>query len=360
MGTANKAMTIRTKIRAYTLFEVIFSLGLILVLMTLIGTAINTHLNTQFQNRMHVEEGQLARALLNRIAADIRAVVLDPVTDEDATADDAEAAAEDELGESDSTTSELDEDATYSDYYNYENEIIGTKKGIYGGIDWIQIDTMRTIPGERFAYNADDYAYSRNEDEEYLPKLDLLDCGQKTVLYYLGYDSGTADADEEYLQRLKKTSVAPVRPQDRGGLLTSDIKYGLYSREMNRMIVDYALEAGLESTTNMSDYDEHLAPEVERIEFYYYVNDDPNLAIEEGEWLEEWDMDIEGELPRAVEIRLYLRRKGYKPSLTGGLMSNENERERVVAYSLIVPLSRELVDLSETEETTETETSEAY
>jgi hypothetical protein len=125
---------------------------------------------------------------------------------------------------------------------------------------------------------------------------------------------------------------------------------------MNRTIAEYALEQGLDVTTRMLEYDEHLAPEVDNLEFYYYINDDPDKSVTEGAWLDEWDMDIEGgTLPLAIEIRLSIRRKSYKPTLIGGLMANENEWDRVVTYSLIVPLSREMIDLSEvgTMETTD-------
>ncbi len=348
-------MTGQTKQTAYTLFEVMLSLALLLLLMTLIGTALNTHLHNQFHNRLQVEEAQLARAILNRIAADIHAVVLDPETDETATNETGTTIEGENTGTADTTsdiatnTDTADDSATtsYDDYYGYETNIVGTKKGIYGGLDWLQIDTARTISGERFSYNAGE-TYNYDEEEERIPELDLLHCGQKTVLYYLGYDTGTVDADEEYQKRQKGTSVEPDR--DKQGLLTSSVKYGLYYREMNRSITQYAVEMGLDAATDMADTDEQLAPEVEKLEFYYYVNDDPDKAVSEGEWLEEWDMDAEGgELPPAIEIRLSIRRKSYKPSLIGGLLSNENEWDRIVTYSLVVPLSREMIDLSTTE-----------
>ena len=336
--------------RAYTLFEVMLSLALILVLMTLIGTALNTHLRSQFHNRLQVEEAQLARTLLNRIADDIRHVVLDPERDESAASNTSEEDTDDTSGDDETDSTSYDED------YDYEYNIVGTKKGIYGGPNWLQIDTYRTIPGERFAYNADNvYDYSGIDNEEYIPELDLLACGQKTVLYYLGYDTGMVEGDEEFLKRQKGTSVEPDRYKQ--GLLTSNVKYGLYYREMNRAITEYAVEQGSDAANDMADNDEHLAPEVDNLEFYYYVNDDPDHSVLEGEWLDEWDMDAEnGQLPLAIEIRISIRRKTYKPSLIGGLMSNEDERERVVTYSLVVPLSREMIDLSETEESTETGT----
>ena len=340
--------------RAYTLFEVMLSLALLLTLMTLIGTALNTHLRNQFHNRLQVEEAQLARALLNRIADDIRAVVLDVERDEEAaspTTSDDEADIADSVADSMNTSSydEAESDSTsYDDDYNYEYDIIGTKKGIYGGLDWIQIDTFRTLPGERFAYNAEriyNGAFD-DEDDEYLPQLDLLSSGHKTVLYYLGYDTGMVEGDEEYQRRRKGTSVEPERY--RQGLLSSNVKYGLYYREVNRTITEYAVEMGLDVVNDMTENDEHLAPEVDRIEFYYYVNDDPNKSVEEGEWLDVWDMDAEnGQLPLAIEIRLSIRRKSYNPTLIGGLLSNDDERERIVTYSLVVPLSREMIDLTE-------------
>ena len=345
----------------YTLFEVMLSLALILVLMTLIGTALNTHLHNQFHNRMQVEEAQLARALLNRIADDIRAVLLDPEEGENAASgspseDDTDETADNPADTSSADESDSESDTTsYDEDYAYEYSIVGKKKGIYGGPDWIQIDTCRTIPGERFAYEANNinsYSYDY-ENEEFIPELNLLSSGQKTVLYYLGYDSGTVDAEEEYLTKQKGTSVEPDRYQQ--GWLTSNIKYGLYYREMNRVIAEYAVEMGLDAVNQMMDNDEHLAPEVDNLEFYYYVNDDPDHAVEEGEWLDAWDMDAEGgQLPLAIEIRLSIRRKSYKPSLLGGFLSNENDRERAAIYSLVVPLSREMIDLSEVGETEET------
>lgn len=347
----------RKRQAAYTLFEVLLSLTLILALMTLIGTAINTHLRNQFHNRLQVEEAQLARALLHRIAEDIRAVVLDPETDEEtATTEESETDGDSSGDTSSDTSSTTDEEASYEDYYYYEEEVIGTKKGIYGGLDWIQIDTMRTIPGERFTYDSDDYAYTYEDEDrqEYLSEIDLFECGQKTVLYYLGADSRTTDSDEEYLKSQKKTSVEPDRYKNEW--TTSNVKYGLYYREMNRMITQYAVDNGLDAASSMAGYDEHLAPEIDNIEFFYYVNDDPDHAVEEGEWLEEWDMDVEGELPLAVEIRLHIRRKSHTTGLLKGLFTNsDDDWDRVVTYSLIVPLSREMIDLSESEDTTESE-----
>ena len=338
-----------SKRAALTLFEVLLSLALILTLMTLIGTALNTHLRNEFQNRLQVEEAQLARVLLNRIANDIRHVMLTPDQNENAAST---GESEDEYEEYDDTETDseyYDDESYYEDGYDYfDNDIVGTKLGIYGGRNWIQIDTYRAIPGERFTYEAEDpYNYSYNQDdEEYISELDLVSCGQKTVLYYLGYETGTTEGDEEFQLRQRGSSVEPERYRQ-GLLNSSNLQYGLYYREMNRAIMDYAVEMGLDAAYYMTEYDEQLAPEVDKIEFLYYINDDPDHSPLEGEWLNSWDMDAEnGELPLAIEIRLSIRRKNYKPTLIGGLLSSDDEQERIVTYSLVVPLSREMIDLT--------------
>ncbi|MDR1492295.1 MAG: hypothetical protein LBT05_06210 [Planctomycetaceae bacterium] len=340
---------------AFTLLETLLSLSLLMALMLIIGTAIDSHLNNQTKSRLQVEESQLARTILNRIAADVRAVVLDPETKENGASSNSETAtaAETSADSASEETAENIDDTEYAD--DFENNIIGVKKGIHGGLDWLQIDTMRTMPGERFNYQADNYHYGAYDEIEQTPELDQLDCGQKTALYYLGYDTGTVDADEEYQKRQQGTSVAPN--PDGQTWMDSPIRYGLYYREMNRLMTQYAIEEGLDSAANMSERDEHLAPEVDNIEFLYYVNDDPNHAIEEGEWLERWDMDAEGgKLPLAIQITLSIRRKSYKSTMIHSLLSSNDEQDRIVKYSLIVPLSSEMIDFSEvaTEETTET------
>ena len=341
-------MTIRNpKHTAYTLFEVLLSLALLLVLMTLIGTAINTHLRSQFHNRLQVEEAQLARAILHRIAEDLRHIVLDPEGEENAPASDV---SEEDMVDDTSAETDTEYDYVENGYYYFESDIVGTRQGLYGGRDWIQIDTYRTIPGERFTYNADDPYNYYTDEMEFIPELDILSCGQKTVLYYLGYETGSTEADEEFQRRQQGTSVEPERYRQ-GPYNSTGLQYGLYCREMNRPITEYAVEMGLDTAMYMIDNDEHLAPEVDNIEFAYFINDDPEKSPLEGQWLESWDMDTEnGALPLAVRIKLSIRRKTYKPTLIGGLMSGDSEQDRVVAYTLIVPLSREMIDLTVVEE----------
>jgi len=60
---------------AFTLIEVLLALLLSVVLLTILATAISVHVRVVDKGRYHVEEAQLARALLSRIASDLRNTV---------------------------------------------------------------------------------------------------------------------------------------------------------------------------------------------------------------------------------------------------------------------------------------------
>lgn len=61
---------------AFTLFEMILAIALSVALVSLIGTAINLYLTRVDRSRTQVEEAQLARALLAKIADDLRAATI--------------------------------------------------------------------------------------------------------------------------------------------------------------------------------------------------------------------------------------------------------------------------------------------
>ncbi|MGD9634919.1 MAG: hypothetical protein AB7G28_04980 [Pirellulales bacterium] len=61
---------------AFTLFELILAIALSVTLLALIGTAVNLYLVRMDTGRTRVEEAQLARSILDRIAADIRATTV--------------------------------------------------------------------------------------------------------------------------------------------------------------------------------------------------------------------------------------------------------------------------------------------
>ncbi len=61
--------------RGYTLLEVMLVLLITMVLVTAVGAALNIYLRSVEAGRAEVEQAQLARALLRRIADDLRSAV---------------------------------------------------------------------------------------------------------------------------------------------------------------------------------------------------------------------------------------------------------------------------------------------
>ena len=60
----------------FTLLEVILAVALTAILMAIIAGAIDFHMRQLTVRRTQIEEAQLARAVLRRIADDLRAVVV--------------------------------------------------------------------------------------------------------------------------------------------------------------------------------------------------------------------------------------------------------------------------------------------
>ena len=304
---------------AFTLLEVLIVLALLTTVLLLIGMALDIHVRQMAINRTEVEEARLARVLLEAIAKDIRSVVV-PLREEflevDTTA----------LGLMGIDTSALSdvfsgiegEDMTETEYEDEEQPMIyGEIPGIYGDLEWIQIDTAKLPRGEMYG--------SRQVRRGASLVSDRLSAS-KTVLYYLGQDTGLLAIDDPRYQP-ERLIGSVGRSLD-----TNAARYGLLRRQLDRQVTQYAIQEGNEWEYEQDD--EPFAPEVEWIEFAYF---DPSLAQTgtTGEWVEAWDMDDRQSLPLAVRITVAIRR----PSLGGGLLSwgSSNTNEPVI-YSLVVPI----------------------
>jgi type II secretory pathway pseudopilin PulG len=244
---------------AFTLLEILLALMLTSLLLVALSMAIDFHLRVAEKSRVEVEEGQLARVLLHRIADDLRSAVA-PAAKEDQAA--ASSGAEEES--SDSSTS-LD-DTTTSD--PTESAIASDTPGLYGEIDWLQVDVLR-LPRLDQYYQAEEYYETGQSSELTVP--DVLSA-VKTVTYYL---------------------LAPGQ----GNMVTSDEgteeQTGLVRREMDRAVTAWADEQGQLDQTLLETAP--IAPEVVAIEFLYFDG---------TEWVESWDSEELGGLPVAVQISL--------------------------------------------------------
>ena len=320
-------------IRAYTLVEVMIVLALMTTLLLLISMALDIHLRQMVINRTEVEEAQLARIIAEKIAQEIRSVVVllrEENLEVDTTALTALMGIE---GTGDLLAGLEGEENRDEDDDEEEPMIYGTIPGIYGGPDWIQIDTAKLPRGEMYG--------SRQIRRGTSLAADRLSAS-KTVLYYLGRDTGQMSIDDpryqpEQLIGSIGRSLDPNAPQ-----------YGLFRRQLDRQVMQYAIQEGLEFEDEQ--YDEALAPEVEWIEFYYFDPTIDQLGMT-GDWVEEWDMDDRQTLPLAIQITVAIRRPDFGRSLLSFGAAKEKEP---VVYSLVVPIPIS-VDVPRTEDETDEE-----
>lgn len=314
--------------RGFTLFEVVISLLMLIVLLGAIGTAVHSYLGTLDVSRTETAEAQLARAVLEKIGRDLRNIVV-PLREEELEVD-TDLIQESLLGASidsdlQALAGQLGSDSTSatgetSEAEAEEETIYGEMPGIYGDLEWIQIDTARLPRGEMFGSKITTAGVS--------PLSDRLS-PSKTVLYYLGEDTGQRDNAGTWESRAAELDSLG-RPRDQRSL-----KSGLYRRELDRMATQYMLDQGTE--TEREEYDDLLAPEVEAIQFEYFDPAETEGSSDSGDWVETWDMDDIGYLPKAVRITVWIRKAGVSRSASDNPLTRINGVETVV-FSLVVIL----------------------
>jgi len=321
--------------RAFTLIEVLLVLALMTTIILLVSMALDIHLRQMVINRTEVEEAQLARIILENIARDIRSVVV-PLREETLEVDTTALSSIMGLESSGDILPGLTSAGTGTSEEGEEEEqyIYGVIPGIYGSLDWIQIDTAKLPRGEMYG--------SRQIRRGSSFAADRLSAS-KTVLYYLGQDTGQMPPNDPRYQP-EKLIGSIGRSLDLRAL-----RYGLFRRQLDRQATQYAIQEGLEMEYEQDD--EPLAPEVEWIEFCYF---DPTIEQmgKMGDWVEEWDMDDRQMLPLAVQITVAIRR----PDVGRGLLSfgSAGANKEPVIYSLIVPIPVS-VDVPPAEEETDAE-----
>ncbi|MGL6227394.1 MAG: prepilin-type N-terminal cleavage/methylation domain-containing protein [Thermoguttaceae bacterium] len=300
--------------KAYTLVEVLFALILLSVLLLIVEMTLSAHLRLLDYSRTEVEEGRLARAILEKIARDIRSVVLAKPT-ESVSADTSflsapistDPTAELVEGEESTTSEELP-------VMPESGEVYGKKPGIYGTTDWIQIDTGRLPRGETYRTE-----WILGEGNALGDRVSPV----KTSLYFMGKDTGTLNVEDSASSR-----TVDSLGQTLGG--EYGVQYGLFRRLLDRGIAEYMEDEGLEY--QYEPYDEPLAPEVEGIEFSYF-------DYEYGEWIDYWDMDEMGYLPAAVRVIVHIRsNKRTQRAIFLGAFQQSMPEIQIVTYSTVIPM----------------------
>lgn len=285
----------RCRARGLTLLEVLLSLGLIAILLSALGAAIDFHYRVVQSARRQVEEAQLARALLERIAQDIRgAVAYDPVNFEELipglvtqSGSSGLSSLAEEAGIDPSLFSDSGSDMSISGLAGdwSSTTLPRSVPGLYGGVDWIEVDVSRPPRPDQlqseYALSADGLLMDRVSDV-------------KTVAYFV----------------LSPEETINYSFVSMPGVLGFDQQGGLVRRELDRAVTSYAATTG-----ELESVDQQLQPiasEVAAIEFAYFGG---------TSWCDSWDSDANGSLPKAVEIRLYIRSLQQSRSVNGNTIS---------------------------------------
>lgn len=292
---------------AFTLLELLLALALTSIILVAVGMALDLHLRSYTKRRAIIEQSQLARALLNRIAEDIRATIryeepdlssynsimgnvsaeslagIDPSALSAAAGSSEASAALESMGmEGESLDSLLAEATNPNTQDLASSTTLPTMPGIYGNQYELQIDVSR-LPSQ------EQYQMAAPLDGTLVPFSDLPS-DIKTITYYL-QAPGAATA----LSPSAETEgiVPGSSPFDR---LEAQPTGGLVRRELDRSITQWALTngnvAGLERAGTI------IAPEAVSLEFRYFDG---------TQWLTQWDTSTLMSLPIAIEVLLALQ-----------------------------------------------------
>lgn len=256
----------------YTLLEVLLSLILVSLVLLCVTMAVHVQMRVADTGRMHVEESQLARTLLHRIAEDLRGTLpyhtasqlsLGTSSGSQPTSTSSTSAASDSTSSDTSNSEATDDSGTRTLLSEGVPMVLGSLPGVYGGEDWLQMDLVRLARSRR----ATPSSIPGEEDPAALSGGDL-----KLVSYYL---------------KAAPTAVSNAEASRSSG--------GLVRRELDRSVVLF--HNGTRSQ-ELHAGEALLAPEVIALEFDY---------TDGIEWFHSWDTAEKGALPLAIQIWLTLQ-----------------------------------------------------
>lgn len=314
--------------RGFTLLELMLALGLTTIILLAISMAVDLHLRSFDARRKQLEESQLARAILKMIADDIRSTVLEYEQDLSGLESMISSAAQGGGGEGGGTLAggsgegsgsaggldpSLTEDATTAAEDLAGTVTLPAKPGIYGNQYQLQIDVSR-LP--RF----DEYQSMLANANATLGIRDIPS-DVKTVTYYVL--TGNTIASASGITANNDDILTSTDPEV--------VKRGLVRRQLDRAVSQYALANGL--LTGTDTVGEVVAAEVASIEFQYFDG---------TEWRYEWDTDVEGSLPVAIQIVMLLEAPSMDKLTSGPPRVGtpaDLEASNLHYYRLLVPVA---------------------
>jgi type II secretory pathway pseudopilin PulG len=260
----------------FTLLEIVLALGLMVIVMALVGAAMNTTLHLVDSGKTKTERDQLARAIMAKIAGDVRATVrYEPfdssgmmqypktssssssTTSSSTTAQNSNTSSTNSSSSSSSSSS----DSSSSDS-NSSSSTTQTIAGLSGDQYGLIIDIGRLPRIDEYGGDT-----STNNSSAIMPS------DVRTVTYFLAGDTAPAS------QVVSSTNVV-----DGSGLVRC---------EMDRAMSQYATQQGQSTLQNAAV----IAPEILALEFQYFDG---------TQWDTSWDTTQNSGLPQAVKISMVL------------------------------------------------------
>lgn len=257
----------------FTLLEVILAVALTAIIAAMIASAIDYHLRQLTVRRTQIAEAQLARAILRQIADDLRGTVVyrpPDLTTLDAlgeTIEDAEALLSGEQDLDEYESQQQTESTSMSDLST--SSVASTTPGLFGNESQLQIDVSRIPRPEEYDLLA------QFGDPSQMQSLSDV----KSVTYFIVSDP----------MQMVGNGSADLGPNPENSTT------GLAKRTIDRATSRFANDNGIFEFMDPSV--EVLAPEVSALQFAYF----------DGlEWVSEWDSELRGGIPIAVEITLII------------------------------------------------------
>lgn len=281
----------------FTLMEIVLAIGLTSVVMYLLMTAVELYMIRVDSSRGRVESAQLARTILDQMAADVAAMRVDAAAP---AARGGNQTGQSPSGGQSQGTDGMNSSTGVGSANSRASATATTLHGIFGAAEQLRIDRAAAPSWERASRDVDPTEPTGAAE---LPR---------TVRYYVS--DGTALSAQQLAQR-----GVDVETQAASAA-------GLYREIVPTAALNDDADPLASPTTRDGATLELLAPEVVKLELHYFDGE---------QLLDEWDVVQDGGLPAGVEILLTVHEPDYGPN-NAAAAEQRSDGPRYAAKDLVV------------------------
>ncbi|MGE3315556.1 MAG: hypothetical protein AB7O26_10610 [Planctomycetaceae bacterium] len=285
---------------AFTLLEVLLALGLSLLLLGALNLALDLYRQYTTIGRNDIEQAQLARAILQKMAADIRCAVAPPEKEGGSSGSTTSGgSSQGSGGQGGSSTGGTSGSETGATEFQIVDPSAAYAKDVVGVVGDLQTVVLTICRPTRAAN------LSPTAELTVAPPLSDM----KSVSYFLATDGGeglSGTVAEQYAELGGSAGLNGVR--------------GLARLEGDRLSIAKADEMAQLDTLALRT--KLIAPEVQSLQFRY---------SDGYEWFETWDGTISG-LPRAIEVTIGIPDGEIKTSIY------DDNTTQLVPYRIVVAI----------------------